>query len=81
MQDTNPAAGRPLNLASTARVAMRPIHPTPGHEDRVGMGLSSQFSETFGRLPRATLTHDARYGPLHKRTNPRERGAEESGSL
>ena len=27
MQDTNPAAGRPLNLASTARVAMRPIHP------------------------------------------------------
>ena len=27
MQDTIPAAGRPLNLASTARVAMRPIHP------------------------------------------------------
>ena len=27
MQDTNPAAGRPLNLASTARVAMHPIHP------------------------------------------------------
>ena len=27
MQDTNLAAGRPLNLASTARVAMRPIHP------------------------------------------------------